>query len=66
MQHLSHPQRQQATQLLTEFQDVFSLSNSKIGRANVTPFDVQLVHSMPIIKILLVRSTNIIGPYTTA
>jgi len=66
MQHLSHQQRQQATQLLTEFQDVFSLSNSKIGRANVTPFDVQLVHSMPIIKILLVRSTNIIGPYTTA
>ena len=48
MQHLSHPQQQQATQLLTEFQDVFSLSNSKIGRANVTPFDVQLVHSTPI------------------
>ena len=46
--HLSPPQRQQATQLLTEFQDVFSLSNSKIGRANVTPFDVQLAHSTPI------------------
>ena len=48
MQHLSPPQRQQATQLLTEFQDVFTLSNSKIGRANVIPFDVQLVHSTPI------------------
>eukprot|EP00794_Sanderia_malayensis_P005772 gene5772-6477_t len=34
MQHLSPPQLQQATQLLTEFRDVFSLSNSKIGRAN--------------------------------
>ena len=48
MQHLSPPQRQQATQLLTDFQDVFSLSNSKIGRAHVTPFDVQLEHSTPI------------------
>ena len=48
MQNLSPPQLQQATQLLTEFRDVFSLSNSKIGRANVTQFDVQLEHSTPI------------------
>ncbi len=48
MQHLSPPQLQQATQLLAEFRDVFSLSNSKIGRANVTPFDVQRQHGTPI------------------
>ena len=48
MQNLSPPQFKQATQLLTEFRDVFSLSNSKIGRANVPPFDVQLEHSRPI------------------
>eukprot|EP00794_Sanderia_malayensis_P017141 gene17141-18861_t len=47
MQHLSPPQLHQATQLLTEFRDVFSLSNSKIGRANVPPFDVQLEHTTP-------------------
>ena len=48
MQNLSPPQLQQATQLLTEFRDVFALSNSKIGRAAVPPFDVQLEHTTPI------------------
>ena len=48
MQNLSPPQLQQATQLQTEFREVFSLSNSKIGRANVPPFYVQLEYSTPI------------------
>ena len=48
MTHLSPPQLQQATQLLTEFKEIFSLSNATIGHANVSQFDFSLEHSNPI------------------
>eukprot|EP00795_Rhopilema_esculentum_P009397 gene9397-biopygen10865 len=46
--HLSPSQFQQAKNLLMEFSDVFSLSNTKIGKTNVTEFDFDLAHSTPI------------------
>ena len=46
--HLSPSQFQQAKDLLMEFSDVFSLSNTKIGKTNVTEFDFDLAHSTPI------------------
>ncbi len=48
MTHLPPPQRRQATQLLTEFREIFSLSNTTIGQARVSPFDFALKHDNPI------------------
>ena len=48
MTHLPPSQFHEAKTLLTEFSDIFSLSNTKIGKATVTEFDFDLAHSTPI------------------
>ena len=48
MTHLPPSQFHAAKTLLAEFSDIFSLSNTKIGKAKVTKFDFDLVHSTPI------------------
>ena len=48
MTHLLPSQFHAAKTLLAEFSDIFSLSNTKIGKAKVTEFDFDLTHSTPI------------------
>ena len=48
MTHLLPSQFYVAKTLLAEFSDIFSLSNTTIGKAKVTEFDFDLVHSTPI------------------
>ena len=48
MTHLPPSQFHEAKTLLNEFSDIFSLSNTKIGKAAVTEFDFDLAHSIPI------------------
>ena len=48
MSHLSPEQLHQAKQLLSDFSDIFSVSNTKIGRANVARFDFELENEVPI------------------
>ncbi len=48
MTHLPPFQFNEAKALLTEFADIFSLSNTKIGKANVTEFNFDLTRTTPI------------------
>ena len=48
MTHLPPSQFYAAKALLAEFSDIFSLSNTKIGKAKVTELDFDLIHSTPI------------------
>ena len=48
MAYLPPEQFHQATPLLFEYSDILSLSNAKIGRANVARFELDLAHDVPI------------------
>ena len=48
MTHLPPSQFHAAKTLLAEFSDIFSLSSTKIGKAKVTEFDFDLIHSTTI------------------
>ena len=48
MTHLLPSQFRAAKTLLAELSDIFSLSKAKIGKAKVTEFDFDLIHSTPI------------------
>ena len=48
MTHLPPEQLHQVKQLLSEYSDIFSLSNAKIGRTNVARFDFDVAHDVPI------------------
>ena len=48
MTHLPPSQFHAAKTLFAEFSDIFTLSNTKIGKAKVTEFDFDLIHSSPI------------------
>ena len=48
MQHLPHDQFLSAKQVLSDFKDVFSVSNTQIGRTSISSFDVELDHNYPI------------------
>ena len=48
MQHLPCDRFFEAKQVLSDFKDVFSVSNSQIGRTSISSFDVELEHNHPI------------------
>ena len=48
MQHLPSDQFFEAKQVLSDFKDVFSVSNTQIIRTNTSSFDVELEHNHPI------------------
>ena len=48
MQHLPRDQFLEAKQVLSDFKDVFSASNTQIGCTNTSSFDVELEHNHPI------------------
>ena len=48
MKHLPCDQFLKAKQVLSDFKDVFSVSNTQIGRTNISSFNVELEHSHPI------------------
>ena len=45
MLHLPHDQFFEAKQVLSDFKDVFSVSNTQIGCANISSFDGELEHN---------------------
>ena len=45
MPHLPRNQFLEAKQVLSDFKDIFSVSNTQIGRTNISSFDVQLEHN---------------------
>ena len=49
MQHLPSDQFVEAKQVLSDFKDVFSVSNTQIGRSNISSFDVELERNHPIL-----------------
>ena len=48
MQHLPCDQLLKAKQVLSDFKDVFSVSNTQIGRTNISSFAAELEHNHPI------------------
>ena len=52
MTHLPADQFQQAKSLSTQIQSVFSVSNNKIGRTDVSEFDIELEDTTPICVLL--------------
>ena len=48
MQHLPCDQFLKAKQVLSDFKDVISVSNTQIGCTNISSFDAELEHSHPI------------------
>ena len=46
--HLTESEFSQATALLSDYKDLFGISNSSIGRTNITEFDIDTPHIDPV------------------
>ena len=57
-------EKNEVKSLLIEYQDLFSLSNDKIGRANIVEFDIDTFHLKPVAvraATVLVKRKNVAG-----
>ena len=48
MTHLPQQQYDEAKEVLEAYHDIFAVSNSKIGRTNITQFDIDATHTFPV------------------
>ena len=53
MTHLPQQEYDEVKEVLETYREIFAVSNSKIGRTNITQFDIDTVHTFPVSTPLL-------------